>query len=77
MSSGDVNGDNVADIITGAGPGGGPHVKVFNGNDLKLLQSFLAYDANFQGGVYVGRVLLMTTLMPMLLRERDLGVVGM
>ncbi|MGH9879953.1 MAG: FG-GAP repeat domain-containing protein, partial [Pyrinomonadaceae bacterium] len=54
VAAGDVNGDGVADIITGAGPGGAPHVKVFDGNNLNLLQSFFAYDANFLGGVYVG-----------------------
>ncbi|MFO0810518.1 MAG: hypothetical protein U0746_17975 [Gemmataceae bacterium] len=44
------------DIITGAGPGGGPHVKVFDA-DGGLEQSFFAYDAGFRGGVNVaGRV---------------------
>ena len=48
---GDVNGDGRADIITGAGPGGGPHVKVLSGADLSQLASFYAYDPSFTGGV--------------------------
>jgi hypothetical protein len=49
----DVNGDGTVDIITGAGRGGGPHVKVFSGTNLALLASFFAYDPAFQGGVFV------------------------
>ena len=49
----DVNGDGFADIVTGAGAGGGPHVEVFSGKDGSLLQSFFAYDAGFSGGVSV------------------------
>jgi len=57
VAAGDVNGDGFADIITGAGPGGGPHVKVFDGhNNLNLLHSFFAYEANFTGGVFVGAI---------------------
>jgi streptogramin lyase len=41
------------DIITGAGPGGGPHVKVFSLMDMSVKQSFYAYDPAFRGGVYV------------------------
>ena len=52
---GDVNGDGIADIITGAGPGGGPNVKVVDGsNPNNQLQNFFAFDPGFLGGVYVG-----------------------
>jgi len=55
VGAGDVDGDGVADVITGAGPTGGPHVKVFSGADggQTLLQSFFPYDLSFQGGVRV------------------------
>lgn len=53
VAVGDVNGDGVADIIVGAGVGGGPVVKVFDGRTGELLESFFAYDANFRGGVVV------------------------
>ena len=43
VAAGDVNGDTLADIITGAGVGGGTHVKVFNGNGSGELYSFFAY----------------------------------
>jgi hypothetical protein len=66
VGAADLNGDGVADIITGAGPGGGPHVKVVDGTqlanlqpngeiaDAALLDSFFAFDATFSGGVLVG-----------------------
>lgn len=53
VAVGDVNGDGVDDIITGADAGGGPHVEVFSGRDGTLLRSFMAYDINFRGGVRV------------------------
>jgi hypothetical protein len=49
----DVNNDGKADIVTGAGPGGGP-IKVFSGADGSVLDSFFAFDQNFTGGVFVG-----------------------
>ena len=48
----DLFGDGRKEIITGAGPGGGPHVRVFS-EDGKELLSFFAYDKNFRGGVSV------------------------
>jgi hypothetical protein len=53
VAVGDVNGDGVPDIITGAGAGGGPNVKVFDGNTGKQIASFFAYDPGFSGGVNV------------------------
>ncbi|MDA3840348.1 MAG: S8 family serine peptidase [Patescibacteria group bacterium] len=48
----DVNDDGVDDIITGAGVGGGPHVRIFNKNG-DVLGQFFAYNDNFRGGVNV------------------------
>jgi hypothetical protein len=48
----DLNGDGVDEIVTGAGPGGGPNVRIFTG-DGTLVGSFFAYDPNFHGGVKV------------------------
>jgi hypothetical protein len=56
VACGDVNGDGHADLITGAGPGGGPQVEVFNGGDGGLMASFFAFAPNFSGGVRVGAV---------------------
>jgi uncharacterized repeat protein (TIGR01451 family) len=53
VAAGDVNFDGLADIITGAGPGGAPHVQVFNAANGSVLQSFFAYDLTFHGGVFV------------------------
>jgi hypothetical protein len=58
VATADVNGDGVLDVITGAGPGGGPHVKIFDGASLLngqvvLLQSYFAYAISFPGGVSV------------------------
>ncbi|WP_232056120.1 SdrD B-like domain-containing protein [Tuwongella immobilis] len=53
VAAGDVDGDGRAEIITGAGVGGGPNVKVFRGSDLMVLSSYFAFDPRFFGGVRV------------------------
>jgi methionine-rich copper-binding protein CopC len=59
VAVGDINGDSTPDVITGAGAGGGPHVRVFSGasllsGGLGQVASFFAYDSRFTGGVDVG-----------------------
>jgi hypothetical protein len=51
VAGGDVNGDGRDDIFTGAGAGGGPHVKVFSGLDNAVLRSLMALPPNFRSGV--------------------------
>ncbi|HEY1377553.1 MAG TPA: FG-GAP-like repeat-containing protein [Gemmataceae bacterium] len=53
VATADVNGDGVLDVVTGAGPGGGPHIKVFDGATGALLTQFFAFDPRFSGGVSV------------------------
>jgi RHS repeat-associated protein len=53
VAAGDVDGDGKADIITGAGPGGGPDVEIWSGANGANLGGFFAYETNFAGGVDV------------------------
>ena len=53
VAMGDIDGDGTPDIITGAGPGGGPHVRVLSGVDFHELASFYAFNPSFAGGVFV------------------------
>ena len=65
LGAGDLNLDGKADIVVGAGPGGGPHVRVIDAAklsqipsggqipDTALLANFFAYSPDFRGGVFV------------------------
>jgi hypothetical protein len=59
VAMGDVNRDGAADLIVGAGTGGGPRVAVYDGlavsrgSGKRLVPDFFALDANLRSGVYV------------------------
>ncbi|HZJ40640.1 MAG TPA: putative glycoside hydrolase [Candidatus Saccharimonadales bacterium] len=52
IAVGDLNNDGLADIVTGPGPGGGPHVRVFSGSG-ELMAQFFAFDASYHDGIKI------------------------
>lgn len=50
----DLTGDGVAELITGAANGGGPHVQVFDGATEQIIGNWMPFDPAFLGGVFVG-----------------------
>ena len=53
VATGDVNNDGTDDVFTIAGPGGGPHVKIFNGTNGQLMHQFMAYDPGYRGSGFL------------------------
>jgi hypothetical protein len=57
VALGDFDGDGNDELVTAAGPGGGPHVIVYDlnsdGSIGGVVDSFFAYDPGFTGGVFV------------------------
>lgn len=53
LAIGDVDGDGYTEIITGAGPGGGPHVRVFDRFGA-VEDNIFPFHYAFRGGVNVG-----------------------
>lgn len=54
VACGDLNNDGEIEIITGAGFGGGPHIRIFDqdGNQ-KFTPGFFAFDQNLKSGVNI------------------------
>jgi hypothetical protein len=57
VAAGDLDGQQGDEIVTGAGPGGGPHVIVWKVDPdtgaASIMAQFMAYDPRFSGGVSV------------------------
>jgi List-Bact-rpt repeat protein/VCBS repeat protein len=53
VAAADLQGDGSLQIVTAPGPGGGPHVRVFNEDGSDFGVSFMAYDPSFVGGVRI------------------------
>lgn len=57
LTTGDLNNDGINEIALGALSGATPHVRVFD-NYGSLLESFYAWESNFDGGVNLGIIKL-------------------
>lgn len=53
ISCGDIDKDNIDEIIVGAGPSGGPHVRIFEKDGKARPIQFFAFHPDFRGGVDV------------------------
>jgi hypothetical protein len=53
VAAGDLTGDGIAEIVTAADAGGGPHIRVWTGTGADTGVSFFAYPPEFRGGVRV------------------------
>jgi len=53
VALGDLNGNGYKEIVTGAGFGGGPHIRIFRSDGHLFDPGFFSYDLKFRGGVNV------------------------
>ncbi len=51
VATGDVTGDGIPDIIAAPGAGRAPEVRIYDGVDGQLIESFMAYDQHMWDGV--------------------------
>jgi len=54
VAGGDFNRDGFAELVVGAGAGGGPRVRVIDLRTMTVMHDFMAFELNFRGGVQVG-----------------------
>ena len=52
VAYGDIDGDGQAEIVTGAGAGGGPHIRAFEENGQEIA-NFFPFHESFRGGIKV------------------------
>jgi hypothetical protein len=53
VATGDVNGDGIADLVHGSGPGRRSAVVIVDGASGKVIQEFEPFEPSFTGGVFV------------------------
>lgn len=56
VALGDLDKDDALDIVTSAGPGGGPHIRLFDTSMVNKGKDFFAYDASMRDGVTIAVV---------------------
>ncbi len=56
VTTGFIDGDNRADIVTGPGVGGTGNFRVTRALDNQLISSFIAFEPTYQGGLRVGAI---------------------
>ncbi len=75
VAAGNVDGSDRASIITGAGPGGGPHVRVlkWTGSALVEQAGFFAYVPSFSNGIFVAAGDVLGTGRAQIITSADAG----
>jgi hypothetical protein len=53
VASGDLDGDGTREVVTGAGPGGGPHIRIWKTDGSVWGGGFFAFEPSNSGGVSV------------------------
>lgn len=74
VASADLDGDRKAEIVVGAGKGGGPVVRVLDGQTGALESAFLAFDPFYTGGVRVGTYAATAFGAPLILAAPGAGI---